>query len=997
MDKNTDPGRSAPTRSSLPTHVMLGAIIAFLVTAALAGYSLWESRDTVRRQAADNVENLSRVLERYVFSAIHETDLALQLSAEHYRHMGGHMGGHVDGHTAGHERSFDAAAYTESLTTLSQRLPQVLSIHVANVEGLLKYGAGVDPARPVNVADREHFQVARDRGFAVTKPVLARITQQWVLPVARRLESADGSFDGVVLANIRVEHFSKLFGSLQGGSHSAVILFDANTNIFIRHPEPKGPGTAIGLKIGSPEFKALWQQGLKSATYKARSTTDGVWRTYSYRQVGDYPLFIMVGVAEEDYLTPWTVQAVITAVFLIVLGLLLALLSRSVRQSLETQRQAYQYARSLLEASLDPLVTIDAAGKVTDVNTATEEVTGVDRASLVGSDFADYFSAPEKARAGYEQAFSQGSVTDYPLAIRHASGTLTEVLYNASVYRDDKGAVLGVFAAARDITERKKAETELAQYRRHLEDLVEQRTRELMLTEAKASLILESSADGLYGVDAQGLITFINPAGCATLGYRAEEVVGRSAHALFHYQKPDGTPYPVEACPSHNALRLGTEARIDGEVYWHADGHAVPVMYAIHPVMQDGKVTGAVTSFVNMSEQRAAAQAREQALVAAEKLVRVRSEFLANMSHEIRTPLNGVLGFANIGFRNSQDSEKARNAFGKILKSGHQLLGVINDILDFSKIEAGKLKIEATETCLFEVIEHALELVRERARAKDLVLRLDLAPDLPPGCISDPLRLGQILLNLLSNAIKFTETGRVTLSAVRKGNWLVFSVADTGIGMNGPQLGQLFNPFQQADGSTTRRFGGTGLGLAISKRILQLMGGDIQAESQPGIGSRFEFRLPYVPSEIPAGDAAPCPAGGRRGDEKPLAGLSILVAEDDAINQTIMEETLGEDGARVVVVGNGREAVDRVLQDGAQAFDIVLMDLQMPVMDGFAAARRILELAPGLPIIGQTAHAFKEEKDKCFAAGMVGHIAKPIDPDALVALLRQHVPAKSDV
>jgi len=553
--------------------------------------------------------------------------------------------------------------------------------------------------------------------------------------------------------------------------------------------------------------------------------------------------------------------------------------------------------------------------------------------------------------------------------------------------------VLGGFLL-RLLAEAERREAALKLHHDHLEELVEQRTGELMATEARASHILESSADGLYGVDRDGVITFINPAACALLGYRPEQVIGRSGHAQFHHSKPDGTPYPVVDCPSHNALLLGRGVRVDNEVYWHADGHPVPVMYAIHPMVQVGKVTGAVISFVDMREQRAAAQARERALIAAENLARVRSEFLANMSHEIRTPLNGVLGFAEIGLRHYQNSEKARDAFTKIVASGTRLLGVINDILDFSKIEAGKLTIEQTEVRLAEVVGHAVDLVRDRAEAKQIKLQVMLAPDLPPTCISDPLRIGQVLLNVLSNAVKFTEQGSISLSLLCEREQLVFSLTDSGIGMSERQLGELFNPFQQADASASRRFGGTGLGLAISKRILDLMGGAITVHSQSGVGSTVEFRLPYVPSaplaiECPAVCADETSLGA-----KPLAGISLLCAEDEPVNQAILEEILREDGARVVMVGNGREAVECVLRDGRDAYDIVLMDLQMPEMDGYEATRRILELAPDLPIIAQTAHAFLEDRERCMAAGMVAHLAKPIDPDALVKMVRQHVPFK---
>ncbi len=553
-------------------------------------------------------------------------------------------------------------------------------------------------------------------------------------------------------------------------------------------------------------------------------------------------------------------------------------------------------------------------------------------------------------------------------------------------FRNEKGEIIGTVGSARDITERKRIEAELDRHRLNLEELVQQRTAEFLATEARASHILQSSADGLYGMDAEGRITFINPAACEMLGYRPEEAIGRHAHALFHPRRPDGSPYPLAECPSHQAMREGQNIRVDNEVFWHADGHPVPVMFAMHPMIQDGRVSGAVTSFVDMSAQHAAAEAREQALLVAENLARVRSEFLANMSHEIRTPINGVLGFAEIGYRNHRDSEKARNAFEKIRISGKRLLGVINDILDFSKIDAGQFAIAQTQTLLQEVVDHSVDLVREQARAKGLALRVEMDPNLPRACLSDPLRLGQVLLNLLNNAIKFTDAGQVVLHAHRRGERLVFSIADSGIGMDGAQLERLFNPFQQLDGSATRRYGGTGLGLAISRRILELMGGDIRVDSRPEAGSTFEFSLPYLPSPTPAAPPLAPPAP----PTQPLAGLRILVAEDEAINQMVLDENLTEDGALVTLVDNGREAVERVRQAGPGAFDIVLMDVQMPEMDGLEATRRLLELAPGLPIVGQTAHAFAQEMEKCLAAGMVEHIAKPIDPALLVEILLRH-------
>jgi CheY-like chemotaxis protein len=350
-----------------------------------------------------------------------------------------------------------------------------------------------------------------------------------------------------------------------------------------------------------------------------------------------------------------------------------------------------------------------------------------------------------------------------------------------------------------------------------------------------------------------------------------------------------------------------------------------------------------------------------------------------------------VLGFAQIGYRNHGDSDMARDAFGKIIASGNQLLGVVNEILDFSKIDAGQLRIESIDMSLDQTLAHAMETVAERAAARGLQLRLEKSQDLPAACLGDPLRIGQVLLNLLSNAVKFTEHGSVILAASLQGGQLVFRVVDTGIGMTRGQLANVFDPFQQGDGSTTRRFGGTGLGLAICKRLVELMKGDIRVESQPGSGSSFEVRLPHVAStRAPAVVMAPDPEV--KDATRRLDGISILVAEDDPVSLAVLEFNLAEYGASLTLVGDGRQAVERVIADGPAAYDIVLMDIQMPEMDGYTAARRILQMSADLPIVGQTVHAYGEERDKCFAAGMADHIAKPIDFAQLVDLVLKLVP-----
>jgi CheY-like chemotaxis protein/HPt (histidine-containing phosphotransfer) domain-containing protein/anti-sigma regulatory factor (Ser/Thr protein kinase) len=291
------------------------------------------------------------------------------------------------------------------------------------------------------------------------------------------------------------------------------------------------------------------------------------------------------------------------------------------------------------------------------------------------------------------------------------------------------------------------------------------------------------------------------------------------------------------------------------------------------------------------------------------------------------------------------------------------------------------------------VISNASSFIAGAAKQKGIDYTSYLDFGLSEWVLGDAHRLQQILVNLLSNAVKFTEKGEVHLRVARRGDVIQFSVADTGIGMNAEQLSRLFVSFEQADASTTRNYGGTGLGLAISRNLANLMGGEISVDSAPGRGSTFNLRLPLPATEPPVSEPVEAmAAAGHR-----LQGLRVLAAEDVEVNQLILEDLLAHEGARVVFAGNGLEALTRLEAEGATAFDVVLMDVQMPVMDGYEATRRIRELEPQLPVIGLTAHAVAEEREKGHGAGMLEHVTKPIDIEELVSAILRHVTPKSPV
>jgi PAS domain S-box-containing protein len=650
-------------------------------------------------------------------------------------------------------------------------------------------------------------------------------------------------------------------------------------------------------------------------------------------------------------------------------------------------RDASEIARhrlaAIVDSSEDAIISKNLEGIIETWNKAAERVLGYPAEEVIGKSITMLIPSDRiDEEATILERIRRGERIEHFETFRQRKdGTVFNVSLTISPIKNEHGQVIGASKILRDITENKKAE--------------EQLKRALAFDEA----VMSSMGEGLYTVDSEGRVTFMNPAAQRLLGWTLEELVGKKMHDVTHQTRRDGTPFPAEDCAGLEVLREGNTLSEFEDVFIRKDGAFFDVLYSSSPLRDEsGAITGLAVVFRDTSERKQAEQERasllareQQARAEAEDANRLKDEFLATLSHELRNPLNVVIGYAEI-LRRSDESQPHSfvvKAADTIRRNALAQAQLVSDLLDLSRLQMGKLALDQQPVSLSTIITDAIETVRTEAAAKRIALNIDLDPEILV-IEGDPVRLGQVAWNLLNNAVKFTPVnGEVKIALTRDGDDAKLIIEDNGQGISAEFLPHVFEIFRQADASSARRQGGMGIGLALVKQLAELHGGRVVAESEGvGTGSRFSV---WIPLYKPGVSGLASESTGATGA---LRKKFILVVDDSSETTDMLGRLLELEGAFVESARSGAEALDIARRKN---FDLIVSDISMPEMDGYQLLQKLRELPSmaNVPAVALTGYGRGTDVERAREEGFAEHLTKPLDLDQLLQIVRRLTDGKN--